>query len=199
MFLKVINSDKVKILVEEKDIVEYGLNFENLDYNESLSKNFVLQLLEETYLKTGINFLDSKILIEAVPAISNSFYVIITRLSYSDAPSVNFDKTVRSDEDMYLFELSSPENLFDIIEVIRNGGFKTGEMRLYEYRKKFYFSIDFPPETADSDSFYLLVRKITEYSEKCKWRITNEALLKEWGTLLISSEQFSDFSIDNGD
>lgn len=198
MFLKVINTDKVKILVEENDIIEYGLSFESLDYNDSLSKDFVLHLLEETFLKTGINFLDSKILIEAVPAISNSFYVIITRISYSDDPSVNFDKTTKCDHDTYLFELSVPENIFDIISVIRKSNYKTGNMYLYEYHNKLYFSIDFPPETADSEDFYLLIRKITEHSDKCRWRITNEAILKEWGTLLISPEQFSIFSIDNG-
>lgn len=187
MFLKVIDNDKVKILVEPKDIGDTGITFENLDYNDPLSRAFILELLDETYIRTGINFLESKILIEAVPGISNSFYVIITRVSDSEDPSVNFDKTAKSDRDMYLFELLYPESVFDIMRVLnKKYAMKTDGSRLYKYRGKYYLCIWFPPETVANESFYQLVNSITEYSHKCKWRVTNEALLEEWGELIIN-------------
>lgn len=183
MFLKVIDSNKVKILVEEKDIADTGLNFENLDYNDDASRSFILKLLEETYIQTGINFFESKILVEAVPGISNSFYLIITRTSSDQDLSVNFDKTVKADRDMYLFELKNFENIYDIARLL-NGSLHSENSKLFKYRGKFYLGIWFAPETVENDDFYMIVKNISEYADKCKWRIINEALLCEWGELI---------------
>ena len=58
---------------------------------------------------------------------------------------------------------------------------------MYKYRDKYYFTVDFPPETVSGENFYLLIKKLTEFSVKCKWSIVNEALLEEWGELIAQN------------
>ncbi len=188
MLLKVIDKDKVKVLIEDKDLEEYSVTFENLDSNDASSREFLLMLLNEIYSNTGLNFLQSKVLVEAIPGISNSYYIIITRLSPSSDNTVNIDKTAKADEDMYLFELYSPENIFDIAGVFeKNKDIKISATRMYKYRGKYYFTVDFPPETVSGERFYIIIKSITEFCVKCKWSLINEALLEEWGELIAQN------------
>ena len=188
MLLKVIDKDKVKVLIEDKDLEEYRVTFENIDSDDASSREFLLMLLNEIYSSTGVNFLDIKVLVEVIPGISNSYYIIITRLLPSSDKAVNIDKTVKADEDMYLFELYCPENIFDIAGVFeKNKDAKFSATRMYKYRNKYYFTVDFPPETVSGENFYLLIKKLTEFCVKCKWSIVNEALLEEWGELIAQN------------
>ena len=185
MLLKVIDKDKVKVLIEDKDLEKYGITYDDLDSEDDSSREFLLMLLNEIYSSTGVNFLESRVRVEVIPGISNSYYIIITRLSPSSDNAVNIDKTAKADEDMYLFELYCPENIFDIAGVFKkNKDIKISTTRMYKYRGKYYFTVDFPPETVSGDRFYMIVKRITEFSTKCKWSIINEALLEEWGELL---------------
>lgn len=188
MLLKVIDKDKVKVLIEDKDLEEYSVTFENLDSDDASSREFLLMLLNEIYSSTGVNFLESKVLVEVIPGISNSYYIIITRLSPSSDNAVHIDKTAKADEDMYLFELYCPENIFDIAGVFeKNKDVKISATRMYKYRGKYYFTVDFPPETVSGERFYMIIKRLTEFCTKCKWSIINEALLEEWGELLAKN------------
>lgn len=184
MNLKVIDKDKVKIQIEEKDLDDLQLPSDASDMEDVLAREFILSLLNETYVRTGINFLDSKILVEIVAGASFSFYIIITRLSDKNTSDNNF--AVKADEDMYLFELCHPENIFDVSAVVKNEKtLKTGSSKMYKYKNKFYLMINFPPETVSNDRFSELLSKLNEYSVKCRWSILNEAMLCEWGELMI--------------
>ena len=144
MQLKVIDKDKVKILIERKDIEENLISFESIDSQQKASREFILMLLKETYMRTGLNFLNSKILIEALPGTADSFYVIITRISAPLENSVELDTTLKADEDMYLFKLNNAENIFDIIEtakIFENIFLKTKKLSdFYLGEHKLFFS-----------------------------------------------------------
>ena len=60
MLLKVIDKDKVKVLIEDKDLEEYRVTFENIDSDDASSREFLLMLLNEIYSSTGVNFLTAK-------------------------------------------------------------------------------------------------------------------------------------------
>ncbi len=185
MYFKVIDDNKVKILVEQSDTADIGITFESLDYNDDITRAFILSLLKNAYIHTGMNFLDSKVFIEAVAGSCGSFYIIVTRVCKEGTPSVNLDKTAKADKDMYLFELFSPEVVYDIVGILNNtDALKADSAKLYKYKGKLYLAIDFSPETTDKDEFYILIKNISEYSYKCKWRILNDALLYEWGELI---------------
>lgn len=183
MQFKVIDNDKVKILVESKDFD----NFPELDECRSGEvKEFILNLLDKIYVSTGVNFLGSKIFVEVISGGELSFYVVVTRLH--DKTATGNIQTVKADEDMYLFELYFPECIFDVSQTIRNAKkLKTGTSRMYKYKEKYYLCINFPPQTVSDPDFYSLINSITCHSKKCKWNLLNEAFLCEWGELIIEN------------
>lgn len=185
MQLKVIDKDKVKILIERKDIEENLISFESIDSQQKASREFILMLLKETYMRTGLNFLNSKILIEALPGTADSFYVIITRISAPLENSVELDTTLKADEDMYLFKLNNAENIFDIIETAKIfENIEISRSKLYKYKDCFYLAVYFPPKTVAAAEFDKLISGICKFSQKCKWTLYNEPVLFEWGEIL---------------
>lgn len=185
MQLKVIDKNKVKILIEDKDIVDSLLLTDGIDCQQKATREFILKLLNETYVRTGIDFLSSKVLIEVIPGVSGSYYIIITRISQKPEPYVEFDTTVKADEDMYLFELYHPENIFDISKIARDTpSLAIGHSKMFKYKEKYYLSVYFPPKTVSDEEFTSLIKSFCEFSSKCRWNLYNECILAEWGELL---------------
>lgn len=182
MQIKVIDKDKVKILIETKDIEDLSVPDSLTDYSDDLAKEFILKILNETYHRTGINFLDSKILIETISGVSLSFYIIVTRLPEDSAVK---NTSIKADEDMYLFELKQLESVYDVCAAMKKyENLKSGTDKIYKYKNRYYLSIDFPPETISSIEFKNLLRAISKFASKCKWNLMNEAFLCEWGELI---------------
>ena len=185
MQFKVIDKNRVKILIEDKDLdlFENAEEVTNLCYDPP--KELVLLLLREVYLRTGIDFLESKILFEMIPGTNSAFYIVITRLQ-TGAPDSDKD-SVKADEDMYLFELYHVENIFDISCIVKNEKrLKAGSSKLYKFKNKYYLTVDFSPLTVAENGFYEFIKRLTEYSHKCKWNLLNESMLAEWGETVIS-------------
>lgn len=181
MQLKIIDNDKVKILIEDRD----DIDFEQLDHNSLASRELILLLLKEVYKKTGVNFLNSKVLIEVVAGAMGSHYIIVTRISPGSVSANDYDNMAKADGDMYLFELNCLENIFDVAGVFDSvRELEIGSTEIYKYKNKYYLAVDFPPETVANDKFYQFIKSVTEFCAKCRWNIINEALLKEWGELL---------------
>ena len=184
MQVKVINNDKVKILIEDKDFDDF-IDFKGLvEFDRLNEKEFMFKILCKTYEQTGLDFLNSKILVDIIPGASTSFYIVVTRIQTEKTVG---NSPVKADEDMYLFELHYPECIYDIAEILTtNKVLKIGSNKMFKYKNKYYFMINFPPETVSSEQFKYLINDLTKYSCKCKWSIMNEGFLMEWGEILIS-------------
>ena len=181
MLIKAINKDKVKILIEDKDIGLFP-DIKNLDPDSEKSRALILKLLKEVHTRTGIDLLYGKVVIEAVSGTGGSYYLLITRVKDNDR---------EADGDLYLFVACALENIIDAMRA-----FKTYEnltvsgSAIYSYKNKYYLAVEFPPSTVSDGKFYLLVKELCEHLEKCKWSILNEALLKEWGELIVQDPVF---------
>lgn len=174
MLFKVINKDKVKILVEKDELPI----IEELDYydpDKGVPRS-VAELLIKTYEQTGIDFLNSKIMLEVVHGVSQSYYIIITRLS------ISANETEDYEVDMYIFKLSGAEAVFDIAEAVECFGFSERQRSdIYKYRGLFYLCMYFTADSVKSKDFNALISAIEEKAERCSWNIVNDAILREWG------------------
>lgn len=66
MNIEQIGSDGVIISLCDKDMEKFDVTFESLDYSEEHSRNVLKELMQFASVKTGINFHNKKILIEAM-------------------------------------------------------------------------------------------------------------------------------------
>ena len=189
MLLKVIDENKVKILVEDKDILQYDLPFEKLNYNDKASREFILELIRKTYEQTGVDFMDSKVLIEAIPGSASSYYILFTRLEADSEQQISFDKAARADTDIYIFKLFELKNLFEIAKQFeKHCSILASKSRVYLYRGAYYLVLEFATQIVADKSFEVFICTLNEFAVRCQWNMLNESLLSEWGTLIAGDD-----------
>mgnify|MGYP003300076017 CR=1 FL=1 len=182
MLLKVLDENKVKILIEDQDIEFYDLPFEKINYDDRYSRAFIMELLQRTYEETGVNFFECKVMVEVIPGVSNSYYILLSKIDGSGDKQIEFDKAEPSESDVYIFCLSSAEKLIRFLKQIDL--FYPTKNEVYYYNGSYYILLNFTPQITSKKEFGLFLCKMEEYGERCKFKIINEAVLKEWGELV---------------
>lgn len=181
MLFKVINKDKVKIIVEKDDLKNFS-ELEN-DIINNFSSEFLAEILIGIYEKTGIDFLSSKIYLETFRGISDSYYIIVSRIIDSGPECV--DRCEYDEVDMYIFELNGIETVFDVAEIIKKyKNITCYSSRLFEYRKKEYLCLYFRQCDVKLTLFDNLITEIEGVAKRCKWNVINESVLYEWGDII---------------
>ena len=180
LIYKVINSDKIKILIEKNEIK----NIENICFDNANedTKNAIAILLIGIYEQTGLNFLNSSILIESVKGYSDTFYVMITRLE------TKTNKSSESDEvDMYLFKLNGIEEIFDFTSFFVKNHSILKSSRLYKYKNGLYVCLYLVQEKNNENDTTNLILSIEKKYLRCRWSILNDVILNEWGALICDN------------
>lgn len=182
MLLKVLDENRVKILIEDQDIELYDLPFEKINYDDRYSRAFIMELLQKTYEETGMNFCECKVMVEVIPGVSKSYYILLSKIDGPGDMQIEFDKAEATENDAYIFCIETAEKLirflkqFNFFYPIKND--------VYFYNNSYYVLLNFSPQITSRNEFGSFLSKMEEYGERCKFRIINEAVLKEWGILL---------------
>ncbi len=184
MLFKVINNDKVKVLVEANEL--NGFKPSNLDKDDETSRNTIAKLLIDIYNQTGVNFLDSKIVVEVLSGVSKTYYLIITRVTESEK---NLSLNSNNDGvDMYLFRLEGPEKTIDIANEFKKcENIKLNNSELHKYNGQYFLSLYFSADSVNSDEFDDFIVNLARCANRCKWSILNESILHEWGQLICKN------------
>lgn len=177
MYIKVLNNNKVKVIVEKDDIED----FETIDFDSCCenTKNAVAVLLVGIFEQTGLNFFDSKIMIETLKAGCQSYYVIITRITKCE--SHNNHLTDSGEANMYLYKLNYIEDAIDIAELIKSDSNIVKYSKLYKYQNQFYLCLYLNNDNTNTDKF---IDNLDNSYTRCKWNIFNDVILHEWGSLI---------------
>ena len=179
MLFKVINNDKVKILVENSEIDKTFLY--NLNTNNEVAKDTLAYLLISIYNETGISFLNSKVYIEIIEGTTNTYYIIITRLKSQDNDDFIIAEPLQED-DMYIYHIKNIENLFDASKIIDIDFIQKDQ--LLEYKDKLYFLIYFKNQYLQNEQLRLGISKLDNLFTRCKSKLVADAILNEWGTVI---------------
>ncbi len=179
MLFKVINSDKVKILIENDEVDKNFLN--DLKFNKECAKDVLALLLINIYNETGISFLNSKVYLEVIEGTSKAYYIIITRLN--DGNNDNIVVSNQSEEnDMYIYNIINIENLFDAANVIDLKAIHTNT--LVEYQNKYYLMLSFKDDCLKEENIKLCLQNLDGILERCKSKLLADAVLIEWGSIV---------------
>ncbi|MBQ7089743.1 MAG: adaptor protein MecA [Clostridia bacterium] len=188
MLVKVLDEHQVKILVEDYDVLEYNLPFEKLSYDDPCSKSFIYELIRKTYEETGIDFHDCRVMIEVIPGIARSYYVLLSKLESTDGERIEFDKAERSDSDIYIYKLSRGGDVFCFFSALI--GFEPQVSELYHFGDSYYIVLVFSPLITRNEAFLQLLDHLDEYGHRCKYRYENMGLLAERGQLLAAPNAY---------
>lgn len=182
MLLKVLDENRVKILIEDQDIALYDLPFEKINYDDRYSRAFIMELLQKTYEETGMNFCECKVMVEVIPGVSNSYYILLSKIDGEGDRQIEFDKAEPLENDAFIFTMKTADELMRFLKQIDL--FYPIKNEVYFYYDAYYVLLHFTPQIASKNEFGYFLSKMEEYGERCKFKVINEAVLMEWGDLL---------------
>lgn len=186
MLVKVLDENRVKILMEDQDIEQYDLPFEKLNYDDPYSRAFIYNLIERTYDQTGLNFRDSRLIIEVVPGFSRSYYILLTKIEKEGKEKIEFDKSESVETEMYVFRL---ECGYDVLQFIKQmGEFYPEKSVLYLLNDHFYLTLSFGADAVKKAEFRHYIKRLEEFGSRCRYHYANESILKEWGALIAGPD-----------
>lgn len=181
MIVKALDKNRVKILMEDRDIEQFGLPFEKLNYEDPYSKAFIFDLMKIAREQTGVDFQESRTMVEVVPGASRSYYILMTKLMGDGENSVEFDKAEQGETTQYIYQFESGENLLRFCTKTKDAA----PSELY-YLNGFYYLVlhVLPQRMAELGGTMELIE---EYGNKCLYDYVNEGILAERGELLMKS------------
>ena len=197
MLLKVLDENRVKILMEEQDIEHYDLPFEKLNYDDPYSRAFIYDLIQKTYDETGIDLSDSRVMIEVVPGVARAYYILISRIKRDGEEQIEFDKAELPEAEEYVFYLPTGESVVRFFGQLKE--FYPQNSELYLYNRKYYALLSYNPQAVTDDRFSSFLGRLDEFGERCNYHFKNAAVLKERGECVIGSDAASEFVCKDAD
>lgn len=188
MLVKALDENRVKILVEDRDIDRYDLPFEKLNYDDPNSRAFICELIEKAYDQTGINFQDCRLMIEVIPGVSRSYYILLTKIMRDGDEKIEFDKADRIESEMYIFKIDQGSEVLRFFQFLTKKPPQKSD--LYFYNQSFYIALSFEPYVVEKEDFRWFLHRLEEFGEHCRFQYSNEALLREWGERLLGPDAF---------
>lgn len=195
MRLKVLDENRVKILIEDQDIEQYDLPFEKINYDDRYTRLFITELLQKTYEETGVNFQDCKVMVEVIPGVSKSYYILLSKMEKgSSGEQIEFDKSEPAENETYIFRLRTADELIRFLKQIKM--YYPMKNEVFIYNCNYYVLLDFSVQVVSDSNFGLFLSRLEEYGERCKFKVINEAVLHEWGELIASPDAVSRLNYD---
>lgn len=191
MLLKIIDENRVKILMEDQDIDRYGLPFEKLNYDDPHSREFICGLIKKTYEETGINLCDSRVMVEVVPGVARSYYILISKMKQGGEEQIEFDKAELPEPQEYIFLINSGYDLVCFLGQLK--GFYPQNSTLYLYNQHYYILLSYQPWAVNDIRFPDLLNHLEEYGTRCEYRLENVSFLKEYGECIVEGNAIDDF------
>ena len=188
MLVKVLDENRVKILMEDHDVELYDIPFEKLNYDDPLSRAFIYELIQKTYDQTGVNFQDCRVMIEVVPGVSRTYYILLTRMEREGRERIEFDKADRADAEMYIFRVTNGSDVLKLFHYMDR--FRPEISELYRYKQQYYILLSFSPDVMLDPYFPSFLSGLEEFGGRCRFHYINESILKEWGELLLDTDAY---------
>lgn len=188
MLVKVLDENRVKILMEDQDIAYYDVPFEKLDYDDPISKAFIYELIHKTYESTGVDFKNCRVMIEVIPGVSRAYYILLTRMDQEGLECIQFDKVESIEREVYIFKLKSAYEVLRFFNQL--SCFPPDGSSLYFYGDYYYAVISYSLGIIKEQGFLKLMLSLEEYGERCRFQLLNEGLLAEWGRCLLDHNAY---------
>ena len=118
MKLCAIDETKVEILIEKEDATIFDMPYERFFQGDSKTNDFFCEIIEMVALKTGIKFLNSKVLVEVFPAEDESYYIVLTKINCEQSAQ---NEDISGDESsMFIYRIYSLYDMFKIAGCFNN-------------------------------------------------------------------------------
>ncbi len=133
LLIKKLSNSSVKIVIDDIELL--GLSFENINKNDSRTKDMISGILKKIYNDTGMNFMESKLFVETFLSKNGKSCVIY--ISVIDEE--DYDMT---EPYYYAIEFENLQNFISFAESIRRESeFALSQSNLYSYNGKLILTV----------------------------------------------------------
>lgn len=146
-----INEDKIRITLNNDDLIKKHIDFHSFMSNSIESQDLFYDMLEEAEREIGFITKDYLIRIEALAMASGNFVLTITRslpekINNNVRKKVHIKrKNIKMDSSHFIYCFNTFDDYCCFVDFFNKNGFKhtnlAGNISLYEYKNLFYLSI----------------------------------------------------------
>lgn len=170
MNIEQINTDKIKVTVDESDQKEFGVTYESMNYSNSNTRKLCEKIMAVANKQIGFCACGAKLLVEARRSLNNTVTLYISRIPNDPADKHEyFCQTVCFEDVNALLDSC---RLFQKIEQ----EIQTSDLMEYENKYYLYFEIYSTAEQAKK-----LLLNLLEYATNTP---ISDCMLKEHGTII---------------
>lgn len=197
MKIEKINENKLRITIPLSYFAERNISFENFDYNSEETQAFFLDLMETLDEEYGFSFLNSQLVVEAMPGDSDDVILTLTRSTTSSPGMSAFEKYLLrknrhlhrrsvipnpTQDNVIVAEFESFEDVCDFVKSI--GLIPIGFNSLYKLNNSYFLVVNKRKTVSNHLSNYLITY-LEEFGEVVYNPDFFEGYLNEYGNLAI--------------
>lgn len=192
MRLERLNQDKIRIFLTFDDLVERGINKEDIWHDIPKVHDLFNDMMDQAYQELDFE-VSGPVAVEVFNLPAQGMVVIVTRGKGSYDPNVDEDKDDSLDDDFYELEVTLDEcddvlfsfkELDDVIHVCHKLlPFLENEGRLYSYHNRYYLL--FEDVSLEESVYELMIALLSEFGEPS---MTSRYLLDEYAHIVIERD-----------
>lgn len=184
--IEIISPIQLKIEMSAEELKRRGLSYKDLDYNDEITRAFLLDLLKTANKENGFKYLCfSKMLIEVFPSPGCGCIIYFTCVEEKARDKKTKLRLKRCKGNPYIYEFSSSTDLLDAMKAVAKIYKQTGvpaDSALYLIDNEYKLVLYPTEEYADNIIFIL-----GEYGKKTAGTAAAAAYLSEHGKVLAES------------
>lgn len=108
-----IDEQTIKIVLTVKDMSDYDLTYEQMDYNDQTTRKAILKIIQKIQGKTGVSVESSKLFIETFPSTDGGCIMYINLLTPAEEQSYP-QKRKQSFDTPLIFEVNTIDTVVDM-------------------------------------------------------------------------------------
>ena len=196
MDLILINEEKLKIILSNRDMLELNINIESLDYSNVSTKKAFWEILDKAKESTGFNADNSKLFVQVFPSADGGCEMFVTKYNSSETLNKNENKNINKKTvkkiEISKFIVSDYDNISNLCKRITDEGYVL-KSHLYITEPKKYILILDPYENMPSfykgkQNYKVYPEYLTEYGKCDELTQSLRTQIDEYCTLIIKDK-----------
>ncbi len=163
MTIEKLSNSAVKITIDGKEMLKYGISFDTIDEDSIQTRYMITEILKNIKDDTGMNLMDSELFVEAFLSDSDKYciiYISIIDDNYYD----NFEPYI-----FYMIGFDDIKNFIIFAESIKNYADGVIESSLYEAVESFMLTLKIISDYEENIlTFATELGDVSGYGEICK-------------------------------
>ncbi len=154
MNIEQVDENKIKVTVNAKEQLEYGISYETMNYGDANTRRLCEKIISRAGREIGFCLGDAKLLVEARQSYNGNVTLYLSRIPYGKSDITFTEHCIRYE---------SLSDLIDSIFIFSDKIDKIQNSSIYTFQKKYYLIFGIVCTKTESNN---LITALSEYGDK---------------------------------